>query len=131
MSSHSTTARTAWRRVIHQFAIESLSRGRETAIAYVLPAADFTIDDIHDAHSPDELPAEAVILQDLSHLNIEPRDDALAWSVDPETGEITGEPRLRPQVAGEAKALADHLLAEAWSQALKRRRRGAAWSGAE
>ncbi len=131
MLNPSAAARSRWRHVIHEFTLQSLSRGRETAILYVVPAADFTIDGIHEAHSPDELPAEAVILHDISHLSIEPRDDALAWSVNRETGEITGEPRLRAEVAGEAKALADHLIAQAWTQALERQRRGAVRSAAE
>ena len=123
MSTPCTTARTSWRRVIQDFAVQSLTNGRETAIIFAVPGVDFTIERLQEAHSPDELPEEAVIFPELSYLSIEPREDAVVRCVDRETGELFGEPRLRPDFSGESKVLADHLLRQAWAQAMSRVRR--------
>lgn len=119
MKNPSATARTTWRNVVRRFTLDTLTRGRETALIYVVPAAGFLIAEVHEAHSAEELPVGAVVLEDLCYLSIEPRPDAIVLPVNEYTGEVIGVLRLRADMAGEAKALADHLMGKAWSQAIE------------
>ena len=118
MENPSQTARSTWRDAIYRFTLDAFTGGRDTAITYVVPATDFTITDIQEALTADELPVGAVVLHDLCHLTIQPCPDVVVLPVNRSASEVTC-PRLSVAMAGEAKALADHLMARAWAQRME------------